>query len=225
MTTVPSGGPSTRSDIDEPGSGETDAAGVASEQPAARVEEQRPEDVKEQPAGAARATTPVADRDVESPGRRAPDRVVLDADGGSRRKRRRVPMRLLVVGVVIVGALSFLLFKGLSGSLDYFETVDQALSHRAMLGTQDFRLEGLVEPGTVRRSANGVSFVARGTHHSIPVVNTGEPPQLFQPDIPVVVVGHFSGAMFVSNQIIVDHSAQYIQAHPARVTAPNGTRR
>jgi cytochrome c-type biogenesis protein CcmE len=55
------------------------------------------------------------------------------------------------------------------------------------------------------------------------VVNTGEPPQLFQADIPVVVVGHFSGDTFYSDQVIIDHTSQYIQAHPNRVRAPNGT--
>jgi cytochrome c-type biogenesis protein CcmE len=70
-----------------------------------------------------------------------------------------------------------------------------------------------------------VAFWARGTRHRVAVVNHGNPPQLFQPDIPVVVVGHFSGSSFVSDQVIVDHSAQYVQAHPDRVRAPNGTTR
>ncbi|MGD0321646.1 MAG: cytochrome c maturation protein CcmE [Acidimicrobiales bacterium] len=143
----------------------------------------------------------------------------------STKERRRFPWRLGVLGAVLVGAFCFLLVKGLSSSLDYFETVDQAVSHKAMLGTRTFRLEGLVVPGTVHRFANGVTFVAAGSHHRVVVSNTGNPPQLFQPDIPVVVVGHFTGSRFVSNQIIVDHSPQYIEAHPRRVRAPNGTKR
>jgi cytochrome c-type biogenesis protein CcmE len=124
---------------------------------------------------------------------------------------------------VLVGAVCFLLVKGISSSLDYFETVDQAISQKAMLGTRTFRLEGLVVPGTVHRTHNGVSFVAAGTHDRVAVTNSGNPPQLFQPDIPVVVVGHFSGSVFVSNQIIVDHTSQYIEEHPNRVKAPNGS--
>jgi cytochrome c-type biogenesis protein CcmE len=124
-----------------------------------------------------------------------------------------------------VGAFVFLLAKGLGSSLNYFETVDQAVASKAMLGTKTFRLEGLVVSGSVHRSRGGVDFVAAGTKHRIDVVNTGNPPQLFQPDIPVVVVGHFAGATFESNQIIVDHSAQYIAKYPSRVRAPNGTTR
>jgi cytochrome c-type biogenesis protein CcmE len=136
-----------------------------------------------------------------------------------------VNWRLAVVAAVLLGALSFLIVKGLSGSLNYFETVDQAMNHRSTLGDQTFRLEGLVLPGTVHRTQTGVSFVAAGTRDHIAVTNTGNPPQLFQPDIPVVVVGHFSGSIFVSNQIIVDHTAQYVEEHPQRVKAPNGTSR
>jgi cytochrome c-type biogenesis protein CcmE len=149
----------------------------------------------------------------------------LPEERSTPRARRRIPWRLAIVGAVLVGAFCFLVVKGLSGSLNYFETVDQAISHKAMLGTQDFRLEGLVVPGTVHRTRGGVSFVAAGTHDRIAVTNTGNPPQLFQPDIPVVVVGHFSGPTFVSNQIIVDHTSQYIEEHPKRVEAPNGTTR
>jgi cytochrome c-type biogenesis protein CcmE len=130
-----------------------------------------------------------------------------------------------VVGVVLAGAFVFLLVKGLGSSLDYFETVDQAIQSKAVLGTKTFRLEGLVAPGSVHRRDGGVDFVASGSDGRIDVVNTGNPPQLFQPDIPVVVVGHFVGETFVSNQIIVDHTAQYVAKYPNRVRAPNGSTR
>ena len=149
-----------------------------------------------------------------------------DVEAPAPRRRRRPPAsrwRLAVVGAVLVGAFVFLLVEGLGGSLNYFETVDQAVAQKATLGTRTFRLEGVVVPGTVHRDKDGVSFVAEGTHHKVAVVNHGNPPQLFQPDIPVVVVGHFSGDTFISNQLIVDHTAQYIEQHPARVRAPNGS--
>jgi cytochrome c-type biogenesis protein CcmE len=54
------------------------------------------------------------------------------------------------------------------------------------------------------------------------VVNTGSPPALFQKNIPVVVVGHFSSdtsRQFESNTIEVKHSATYTAQHPNRVAA------
>ena len=140
--------------------------------------------------------------------------------------RRRARRRLWVVGAVLVAALVFLLVEGLGSSLDYFDTVDQALAHRATLGTSTFRLEGLVVPGTIRRTATGTDFTVAEGSARVPVANVGSPPELFQQNIPVVVVGHFASPgspLFVSNQIMVKHSANYIAAHPNRVKAPNGS--
>ena len=64
----------------------------------------------------------------------------------ARSRRHPTRGRLWVVGAVLVGAFAFLLVEGLGSSLNYFETVDQAIQHKATLGTQTFRLEGVVSP-------------------------------------------------------------------------------
>ncbi len=128
--------------------------------------------------------------------------------------------------VLLAGAIAYLLVEGLGSSLDYFDTVSQAIVHKARIGTRVFRLEGVVVPGSVHRTARGADFDVSGGGHEIAVQNTGSPPQLFQADIPVVVVGHFTSRrsdLFVSDQIMVKHSATYIAAHPTRVRGPNGT--
>lgn len=140
--------------------------------------------------------------------------------------RRCTKRRLWFVAAVLVGALVFLLVEGLGSSLDYFDTVDQALADRSTLGTSTFRLEGLVVPGSIHPTADGTDFVVSDGTEQVSVQNVGSPPELFQGDVPVVVVGHFAGpasALFLSNQIMVKHSANYIAAHPNRVKAPNGS--
>ena len=133
-----------------------------------------------------------------------------------------------IVFAVLVGALVFLLVEGLGSSLNYFDTVDQALAHRAMLGTTTFRLEGTVVKGSIHSTKVGTDFTIAEGAHTVRVANAGSPPQLFQSNIPVVVVGHFSTATslsFVSDQILVKHSANYIAQYPGRVKAKNGTTR
>jgi len=130
---------------------------------------------------------------------------------------------------VLVVVVVVLLSQGLLKSLNYFETVDQAWAQRASLGTKVIRLEGVVEPGTITRTNAGAAFTltGSGTHHVL-VTAEGSPPQLFQANIPVVVVGHFASATsldFLGTQIMVKHSSSYIAAHPNRVKAPNGTSR
>lgn len=144
----------------------------------------------------------------------------------SGRPNRRRTVRLLVVFALLAGAVAYLLVEGLGSSLDYFDTVGQALAHKASIGATTIRLEGVVVPGSIRHTATGADFKVSGQGHAVVVHNTGSPPQLFQTDVPVVVVGHFAGPrsdLFVSNQIMVKHSATYIAAHPTRVKGPNGT--
>jgi len=134
-------------------------------------------------------------------------------------------VRYAVVGAVLVGAFAFLVVKGLGSALNFYLPADQAVQQEASLGGKTINLEGVVEPGSVRSTPNGVNFVVTSGQASVRVDNSGSPPQLFAPDIPVIAVGHFSAGTFVSDQILVKHSADYIAAHPGRVTAPNGTKR
>jgi cytochrome c-type biogenesis protein CcmE len=142
------------------------------------------------------------------------------------KKGSRLRARYVVVGAVLVGALIFLLVKGLSSALDFYLPANQAVQQEATLGDSTFNIEGLVEPGSVHSTPVGVDFVVTAGSARVQVDNTGSPPQLFQANIPVIAVGHFdAGKTFVSDQILVKHTASYIAAHPGRVTAPNGTKR
>jgi cytochrome c-type biogenesis protein CcmE len=137
-------------------------------------------------------------------------------------KRTRAVLAL----VVIAGALSFLVVKGLTSALNFYDTVDEAMHHRGTLGTSTFNLEGTVAKGSIHATAVGTNFDLTGDHATVHVENVGSPPQLFQADIPVVVTGHFtspSSMVFDSTQILVKHSSTYIAAHPGRVKAADGS--
>jgi cytochrome c-type biogenesis protein CcmE len=143
------------------------------------------------------------------------------------RRPVRARGRFALVCVLLAAAVGLLLYKGLLSSLDYFDTVDQALAHRAQVGESVIRLEGVVDCGTVVPTSTGTWFSISGADgRRVQVRNTGSPPGLFQPNIPVVVVGRFASAtslVFDSNQIMVKHTASYAAAHPGRVRAPHGT--
>lgn len=136
----------------------------------------------------------------------------------SKRRSRRAWVAL---GIVVF-AIGFLLYKGLGNSLVYFRTAAGAVQDRAQLGSTTFRLEGVVVPGSIHTTNTGVDFAVESSNVSVQVHDTANPPELFQPNIPVVLVGHFSGNYFLSNQIMVKHSANYVAAHPNRVATVNG---
>ncbi len=125
---------------------------------------------------------------------------------------RGVRPRHVVVGAVLLAAIGFLLFKGIGTSLDYYVTVRQALAEQGSLHGKTIRLKGIVMPGTISHHGTTVDFtVAQEGDRSlrIPVIEHGSPPQLFREGVPVIVQGRFTGATFVSDQVIVDHTGNY----------------
>ena len=126
--------------------------------------------------------------------------------------------RLWVAGAVITAALAFLLFQGLGQATVYFKTADEAVSQKKDLGDRRFRLEGAVVPGTVQPTSDGVAFAVRGAAGgTVGVVHQGDPPELFQPDLPVVLEGHWDGDRYASDRIMVKHTSEYRAQNPDRV--------
>lgn len=135
--------------------------------------------------------------------------------------------RTVVVLVVLILAVGALLAQGMLSSLNYYKTVDEVYSNRSSVGTREVRLEGVVLKGSVTRTSTGAEFIITGRKkNEVSVRAVGEPPQLFRPNIPVVVVGAFTSATgfeFRATQIMVKHSAEYKAKHPDRVKAPDGS--
>ncbi|MGH9292441.1 MAG: cytochrome c maturation protein CcmE [Acidimicrobiales bacterium] len=145
------------------------------------------------------------------------------------RAGRSVPRRrLLLAGGVIVAVIGFLVFKGLTSAIVFFKTANEAVAQRAQIGNSDFQLEGTVMRHSVHRVGGDVyRFAIESKGVTVDVTNTGYPPQMFRPGLPVVLVGHFVGVSdaFASDQIMVKHSQKYIAAHPNRVKAADGSTR
>ncbi len=124
--------------------------------------------------------------------------------------------RRVAAGVVVAGALGFLLFEGLDNATVYFKTADQAVADRSSLGSRQFRIEGTVEPGVQQADGKTLfSITANGV--SVNIVDSKQPPQLFKTGIPVVLEGHWQGDTYAADQIMVKHSASYTEAHPDRL--------
>jgi cytochrome c-type biogenesis protein CcmE len=132
----------------------------------------------------------------------------------SARPRRRV---FAIVLLAIAAAVGFFAVRSLGASTVYFKTADEAVADKADLGTRRFRIEGTVLDGTVRSSGNATRFTIAENGTRVDVVHDGDPPELFQPGIPVVLEGRWAGANFASDRIMVKHSEQYKEKNPARV--------
>ncbi len=136
-----------------------------------------------------------------------------------RRGRYVVAIGGCVVAVVAVVVLGIVL----SDNVVYFRTATEAVADRENLGTDRFRLAGAVVPGTIEETRRGVRFDVTDGDTTVAVDHTGDPPDLFEPDAPVVVEGRWRSARtdapFVSDRIMIRHGSEY---EPPDVDTPTG---
>jgi cytochrome c-type biogenesis protein CcmE len=126
--------------------------------------------------------------------------------------------RALIAAGVVIAALGFLLVQGLGEAAVYFKTADEAVAQRKQLGDRRFRVEGTVVPASVTSTGEGVDFQVRGqAGGTVDVTHRGDPPELFQPDLPVVLEGRWEGDRYASDRIMVKHSSEYRAKNPDRV--------
>jgi cytochrome c-type biogenesis protein CcmE len=123
-----------------------------------------------------------------------------------------------VAAIVILAALGFLVARGLANAMNYYLTANQAVAQRAQLGASDFRIQGTVLPG-VHQVGTTLHFLITAKHVNVDVVSSGAPPQLFRVGMPVVLAGHWEGNIFSSDQIMVQHGSNYVEAHPGKTGA------
>ncbi|MEZ5238460.1 MAG: cytochrome c maturation protein CcmE [Microthrixaceae bacterium] len=134
--------------------------------------------------------------------------------GGARSRRRYLAIGALVAVLVALGAV---LVVGLNDAATFFRNVDEAVEMRDELQGERFRMQGNVVEGSVTETDDGVDFVISYHSVEVPVRHTGTPPELFGPDIPVVLEGTFSGEVFESDEILIRHDNEYDEENPERI--------
>ncbi len=117
--------------------------------------------------------------------------------------------RLLVGGIALL--LVFVLAQALTSARVFFYNVDEAVAQRADIGTDTFRMQGVVVTEPATDSTGRMSFAVSFNDVEASVVHVGEEPSdLFEIGQSVVVEGRWEGDSFTSSQILVKHSENYI---------------
>jgi cytochrome c-type biogenesis protein CcmE len=119
---------------------------------------------------------------------------------------------LVVAVVVIAVVLGIFAFGSIGESLVYYwsPTELRASGSKALGAT--IRLGGLVEPGTVARSSDGLTldFSVTDGKSSVPVHAEAVPPAMFREGIGVVVEGTLlADGRFATRRLMVKHDNQY----------------
>lgn len=139
----------------------------------------------------------------------------------SRSTRQR--WRNVVAVALVLGALGFVVFRGLGNAALFFYNVDEAVAKQQSLGTDRFRLQGTVEDGALRHEGTTSIFTVTYNGVEAPVRHTGEIPKMFAAGIPVVLEGRWQGGVFESSRMLVKHNEVYVANNPDRVQDYNET--
>ncbi len=126
------------------------------------------------------------------------------------RKNQRLMLVLLGLGAIAVAAL--LALSGLRDQAAFFYAPADVAGN---LPPPDkaVRLGGMVERGSLRRAADGVSidFVVTDGKATTPVRFSGIAPDLFREGSGVVAEGHFRpDASFVATNLLAKHDEKYM---------------
>jgi cytochrome c-type biogenesis protein CcmE len=122
--------------------------------------------------------------------------------------------RFVLIGVGVAGlALSAtLVLSAFQKNLVFFFTPSQVAANEAPVG-KSFRIGGLVEKGSVKREADGVTvrFVVTDTAKSLPVLYRGVLPDLFREGKGVVTQGRLgTDGLFRAEEVLAKHDENYM---------------
>ena len=130
--------------------------------------------------------------------------------------RRLKAGRLAIAMTLVAGAVAYLVFAGTRDNLTYYYEIDELAAATTGQG-EKIRLSGDVVAGSIIKedAARKVRFAIRGTDApagsaEVPVVYGGTLPDIFRPDIQVVVEGRLDeGGTFHAETLLAKCPSKY----------------
>ncbi len=132
-------------------------------------------------------------------------------------KPRHKRIAAIVIGIVALGVAAALVLSAFQENLVFFFTPSQIAAHEAPQG-RTFRIGGMVEKGSLKRQADGVTvqFTVTDTARSIPVSYRGSLPDLFREGKGVVAQGRLGAdGVFHANEVLAKHDENYMPPEAA----------
>jgi cytochrome c-type biogenesis protein CcmE len=137
------------------------------------------------------------------------------------RKRRLIALLLILAGVGVASAVAF---YSLQQNLLYFQSPSDLTMQPIPPGRQ-FRLGGLVKPGSVARAQDGLAtrFVVTDGPEEITVEYVGILPDLFREGQGVIARGALDEAgLFEASEVLAKHDEKYMPPEVADALERSG---
>jgi cytochrome c-type biogenesis protein CcmE len=124
--------------------------------------------------------------------------------------------RFLIGGVVILTALSYMIYGGMQEAIVYFVTPSELKANERSSGDKFLRMGGMVVKGSMQKDLNNLTYRFDLTDGSatFPVFFKGVPPDLFTEGKGAVVEGRVGAdGVFQATTIMAKHAEDY-SPHP-----------
>jgi cytochrome c-type biogenesis protein CcmE len=136
-------------------------------------------------------------------------------------KPRHRRLVFVVLGLALLGVTAALVLNAFRSNLVFFYSPTQVADKEAPVN-KTFRLGGLVEKGSLKRLADGITmtFVVTDTGKSIPVRYKGILPDLFKEGKGVVAQGRLEpDGVFHASEVLAKHDENYMPPEAAAAIA------
>ena len=133
-------------------------------------------------------------------------------------KPRRQRLLWVLAGVALVGLAVTLVLRALDANVMFFYSPSQIHAGEAPQGAA-FRIGGLVEVGSLQRSADGlqVQFMVTDEVQRVPVRYQGLLPDLFREGKGVVASGKLqANGVFEASEVLAKHDENYMPPEAAK---------
>ena len=133
-------------------------------------------------------------------------------------KPRRKRLLWVLAGVALVGLAVTLVLRALDANVMFFYSPSQIHAGEAPQGAA-FRIGGLVEIGSLQRSADGlqVQFMVTDEVQRVPVRYQGLLPDLFREGKGVVASGKLqANGVFEASEVLAKHDENYMPPEAAK---------
>jgi cytochrome c-type biogenesis protein CcmE len=125
-------------------------------------------------------------------------------------KPRHKRLAAIGLGLAALGVAVALVLSAFQKNLVFFFTPSQVVAHEAPQG-RTFRIGGMVEQGSLKRTGVEVRFLVTDTAKSIPVVYEGPLPDLFREGKGVVAQGVLGAdGVFRAKEVLAKHDENYM---------------
>ncbi len=125
------------------------------------------------------------------------------------RKRKR--LYVVLGGLALLGAATALVLSAFSDNLVFFYSPSDLAAKHVPDG-RDIRIGGLVENGSVKHEADGVTldFKVTDGNTAVPVTYRGDIPDLFREGQGVVIEGKLQQGTFRAASVLAKHDETYM---------------